>query len=240
MIPKIIHQIYFNLYDKSVEEIPLYKKSIETLKKINPNYNHILWTEKKCEKLLKSQGNKYFDFYKQMKYNIQRIDFMRFVILYTQGGFYADLDLLNIKKLDTLLNKKFVGYTFKKFIPKHPEFIQSDFFGAPKNSKIFLLLMDLCEPNYNKVISKKIYNQWKGRFVLQTTGPRYVSRIIKKYIPSYVPHQNIVYTKWRNDVWKKEDVNNYYFENYVSGGWFQDTSVKLKNNKNFTLKENEI
>ncbi len=37
-----------------------------------------------------------------MTYDVQRIDFLRFVVLYVYGGFYVDLDLINLKSLDKL------------------------------------------------------------------------------------------------------------------------------------------
>jgi mannosyltransferase OCH1-like enzyme len=240
MIPKIIHQIYFDLYNKKIDDIAVYKKSIEQIKLYNPTYKHMLWNKKSSADLIKKKLPQYYDFYINMRYDVQRIDFLRFVVLYVYGGFYVDLDLINLKSLDKLLHQKFVGYSLKKFIPKHNELIQNDFFGAEKKFKLFKILMDLCEPNYNTKASNKIYDSWKGRFVLQTTGPRYVSKIFKKILPKYKPQTDLIYTKWRNDIWKQYDKNDFYFENYVTGGWLQNTSDKLKNNNNFYLKENEI
>jgi len=240
MIPKIIHQIYFDLYGKKVEDIPVYNKSINEIKFYNPDYEHKLWNEKSSAKLIKKKLPKYYDFYMNMRYDVQRIDFMRFVVLYLYGGFYVDLDLINIKSLDPLRKKKFVGYSLKKFIPNHKEIIQNDFFGSVKNFKLFDILMRLCKPNYEIKANNKIYNDWKGRFVLQTTGPRYVSKIFKLVLPKYKPQTDLIFTKWRNDNWVRFNRDDFYFENYVTGGWFQNTSKKLKNNDNFYLNEDEI
>lgn len=240
MIPKIIHQIYFDLYNRKIDEIPIYSKSIKEIKFHNPKFKHILWDKNSSAQLIKKELPEYYSFYMNMRYDVQRIDFMRFVVLYVYGGFYVDLDLINLKSLDDLLDKKFIGYSLKKFIPKHNEIIQNDFFGVVKNFKLFKILMDLCEPNYNIKASNKIYDSWKGRFVLQTTGPRYVSKIFKKILPKYKPETNLIYTKWRNDNWKNYNKNDFYFENYVTGGWFENTSKTLKNNNTFYLKEDEI
>tara|TARA_R110002020_G_scaffold190290_1_gene389789 strand:+ start:8521 stop:9240 length:720 start_codon:yes stop_codon:yes gene_type:complete len=239
MIPKIIHQIYFDLHNKKIEDIPLFKTSSERIQKLNPDYKYILWSEDECNKLVKEKLPEYYDFYNSMRYKIQQIDYIRFVILYLYGGFYVDLDLINLKNLDNLLNQKFIGYTLRKFVPEHREFIQNDFFGVEKKFKLFKILMDLCEPNYNIKASNKIYDSWKARFVLQTTGPRYVSKIFKKILPKYKPERNLIYTKWRNDNWKDYNKNDFYFENYVSGGWLESMSNN-KASKNFYLKEDEL
>jgi mannosyltransferase OCH1-like enzyme len=81
MIPKLIHQIYFNLHNKEIEDIPLFKKSSDKIQELHPDYKYILWTEKECDELVKEKLPQYYKFYKSMRYDIQRIDYMRFVIL---------------------------------------------------------------------------------------------------------------------------------------------------------------
>lgn len=240
MIPKIIHQIYFNLYDKEIEDIPLFQKSSQVIQELNPEYEYKLWDEKECSELIKNQLPQYYDFYVSMRFDIQRIDFMRFVILYVYGGFYVDLDLINLKKLDSLLDNKFVSYGLLKFKPEHKEYMQNDFFGSVKGFKLWKILMDLCEPNYRKKESIKAYKEWKGRFVLQTTGPRYICKVVKKVLPNYKPNQELIFTKWRNNNWKNFNKEDFYFENFVANSWVENTSKTLKNNPNFYLKENEL
>ncbi len=72
------------------------------------------------------------------------------------------------------------------------------------------------EENYNTVAAKKIYDIWKIRFILQTTGPKYVSRIVKKYLKNYKPFRNIVYTQKHIGEHNKDD---YYFQDYKTNSW---------------------
>lgn len=81
-----------------------------------------------------------------------------------------------------------------------------------------------------------VYDSWKARFVVQTTGPRYFSKILKKAMPNYKPDSSLVFTKWRNDNWKKVDRETYLVENYVAGGWLSAMSNN-KSSKNFYLKK---
>ena len=229
-------QIYFNLHNKDIEEIPLFNTSSKKIQELHPDYKYILWTEKECDKLVKEKLPKYYEFYKSMRYDIQRIDYMRFVILYVYGGIYSDLDLIPIQRFDRVLNQKFFVNTLKKLIPKHNEYVQNDFIGSVKGFPIWKHLIHNCEKNYLKKASMDVYDSWKARFVVQTTGPRYFSKILKKAMPNYKPDASLVFTKWRNDNWKKVDRENYLVENYVAGGWLSAMSNN-KSSKNFYLKK---
>ena len=65
---------------------------------------------------------------------------------------------------------------------------------------------------------------------------RWFSKILKKAMPNYKPDASLVFTKWRNDNWKKVDRENYLVENYVAGGWLSAMSNN-KSSKNFYLKK---
>jgi hypothetical protein len=85
----------------------------------------------------------------------------------------------------------------------------------------------------------EIYDVRKARFVLYTTGPRYMGKLLKKLMPKYTPLKNLVYTKWKNGNWKNLNRKDFYFENYVSGGWL-DTMSNNKPSKTFYLKKTEL
>tara|TARA_R110001632_G_scaffold126134_2_gene239641 strand:- start:1044 stop:1763 length:720 start_codon:yes stop_codon:yes gene_type:complete len=239
MIPKIIHQIYFNLHKKEIEEIPLFKKSSEKVQELHPDYKYILWTEEACDNLVKEKLPNYYDFYKSMRYDIQRIDYMRFVILYIYGGIYSDLDLIPIQKFDKVLNQPFFTNTIRGLVPDHCEFVQNDFMGSVRGFKLWSIILNNCEKNYRKKASMEVYNVRTARFVLHTTGPRYLSKIMKKIMPNYKPDKKLIYTKYRNDNWKKVNREDYLVENYVAGSWFE-TMSNNKASKNFYLKEDEL
>ena len=42
MIPKKIHQIFWNIQGKQLDEIPLFLQSIKSIKEKNPDTEHIL------------------------------------------------------------------------------------------------------------------------------------------------------------------------------------------------------
>ena len=51
MIPKIIHQIYFDFHNKKIEEIPLFNTSSKRIQEFNPDFN-INYGQKKNVKML--------------------------------------------------------------------------------------------------------------------------------------------------------------------------------------------
>ena len=219
MIPKIIHQIYFNLHDKEINDIPLFKTSSNRIQKMYRDFEYRLWDETSCSELVKTELPEYFEFYSSLRYEIQKIDYMRFVLLKIFGGVYIDLDLIPIRKMDNVLNQPFFTNTIRGLVPDHCEFVQNDFMGSIKGFELWNVLLKNCQPNYIEV-----YNVRTARFVLHTTGPRYLSKIIKKVMPKYIPSKKLIYTKYRNDNWKKVNRDEYLFENYVAGSWFETMS----------------
>lgn len=222
MIPKVIHQIYFDL-NGGIENKPLFVKSIHSYKSCMPDYLHILWSRSDCERLIKNYMPKVFNFYKNLKYDIQRIDFAKFVIIYLYGGFYSDLDIIANKSFNDLLRKNLIFYKHAKSNKKNPyngkkEKYANDFFGSEKNSNLWLYVIKECIINYRTVASKPIYDIWKGRFVLQTTGPYFFTRAILKYENQFnLSRLSICYCAKVNDEVNESD---YHITNIPQSSWF--------------------
>ncbi|QDP51099.1 MAG: putative uncharacterized glycosyltransferase [Prokaryotic dsDNA virus sp.] len=240
MIPKKIHQIYFDLHGKDISEIPLFNESHSRIKNLYPDFEYKLWSEEECDELIKNNLPKEYDFYKSMRYDIQRIDYVRFVILYFLGGVYVDLDLIPIRRINDILDRPFFSYSLRGLIPNHNEFVQNDFMGSKKGFELWKVLIDNCQKNYKAKSDMEVYNVRKARFVLYTTGPRYMGKIMKKVMPNYQPAKDYIFTKWKNDKWKKVERNHYYFENYVSCSWAHSVNPKLHIKDTFYLKSEEI
>jgi hypothetical protein len=97
-IPKIIHQIYEN------PDIPEYLTKIaETWKQHHPEWEYRFWDRPAIEWFLESVCPEYIPLYKAFPFDVQRWDAIRYLILYYQGGLYADMDYECLEPLDTLL-----------------------------------------------------------------------------------------------------------------------------------------
>tara|TARA_R110000823_G_scaffold208384_1_gene338851 strand:+ start:254 stop:910 length:657 start_codon:yes stop_codon:yes gene_type:complete len=218
MIPKIIHQIYFDLYNKDLKEIKKFYESHKMCKN-QDNFKYILWSEKDCEDLINKHYPKYKSLYSNFRYKIQKIDFIRFCILHRFGGIYIDLDMIILQPLESLIKgKKYVFHNVQD-VQKNWSFIENDFMCSVKNSNIWLDLMQHCKINYKEKEAIKIYDTWVGRFIMQTTGPKFLSRYFKQKFPKYNPLR-IVKTKYH-----KKESKNFYIEDYKMNTWVNNKSI---------------
>jgi mannosyltransferase OCH1-like enzyme len=236
MIPKKIHQIYFP-WNGPLENIPIFVESIRTMKEMHPDWEYKLWGAEDALALVKEHRPDLLDFYQSLRYNIQRVDFTKFLVLYVHGGFYCDLDSHCIQSLEPLRDKRIVLHSLRHLIPNHHEYVQNDFMASEPKSKFWEIIFDELVENYREKSANKIYDEWKGRFVLQTTGPAFLSRVVKDVLPSYKP-LNVAWTKWHNDNWEKMPRENFYYESYQTASWALDVSPNLKPNKLFKKNEN--
>ncbi len=94
-IPKILHFIWIDFKDElnNNPDIPnKYKKTIDTCRKINNNYEIKIWNGVQCLDLVSKYFPEKLEDYKKLKYPIQRCDWVRYMILYVYGGIYIDCD----------------------------------------------------------------------------------------------------------------------------------------------------
>ncbi|CAF1210758.1 unnamed protein product [Adineta ricciae] len=91
-IPRHIHQIWISSSEKKSmnEKYLLASKSCRTL---NSNYNYTLWTNEKLLNLLKTEYPWFVSVYENYRYDMQRIDSMKYFLLFHYGGIYIDLDV---------------------------------------------------------------------------------------------------------------------------------------------------
>lgn len=99
-IPKIIHQIWSGVK----EPLPaFFEKLGETWRKNHPDWEYVFWDNNKMNNFMEEYYPQYFSLFQSFKYDIQRWDAIRYLILYQMGGLYADFDYECIMPLDSLL-----------------------------------------------------------------------------------------------------------------------------------------
>lgn len=167
MIPKIIHQTWKN------REIPeKWQSAVQSVKTMHPEYEYILWTHETMAAFVKSTYPDFFQTYTGYKYDIQRCDAFRYLVLYKYGGIYIDLDTVCKKKLDGFLNYDLVlakssnistSYTnsFFMVMPQHP-FIKFCIEQLPQYTQSFVYL-------------------GKHNHIMNSTGPFFLTKMMKKY-----------------------------------------------------------
>ena len=88
MIPHKIHQIWLG---KST--IPLFfNRLTESWKNMNKACKHILWDDSKAVEFIRNEFPHIQPIYVNLQYDIQRVDLLKYLILYKFGGVYVDID----------------------------------------------------------------------------------------------------------------------------------------------------
>ena len=182
-----IHQIFVNIGRGELKDIANFNIPYENTKHFcNENKRvNILWSKKDIENLL-SEYPEYKEFYFSMRYDIQRLDFARLLILYHYGGIYLDLDVNPIKG-------KNIAYLFDKEIfiarwngGRNPKLPYNAILGCKKGNPLMKKAILHCIESYKVKSKMKIYDTWKARFVFQTTGHYPLHRIFKNKV-DYLP-----------------------------------------------------
>tara|TARA_R110000868_G_scaffold113675_1_gene304861 strand:+ start:3337 stop:4050 length:714 start_codon:yes stop_codon:yes gene_type:complete len=236
MIPKIIHQCWYGL-EGPLPENPHYHEGKRITENLHPDWNVILWNKETSRQLVKEHFPFYLPFYDNFRYEIQRMDFDRFVYLYVYGGFYIDLDVHPLKSLEPLRDRELILHSSDNFIPSQKTYT-NNFMASKPNHPLWKTLIQECFNNYTEKNHNKIYDEWKGRFVLQTTGPNFMTRVLKRVLPKY-QKDYLVYIPER--IMKEfdlpltnENIENYYLIDQMNRGWMDE--IGIKNNKKTTLK----
>ena len=199
----IIHQIFGLLGDTILP--PLFVEQQAKVKewcKIN-QYEYKLWGVDYCNELIEKYPI-YKDFYNTVKYTIMKVDIIRWLILYDNGGCYLDMDIAPVIKSVDINDRLVIGYKSGKRKFYDMEFIQL--------SKGHHIAIDFINYMREQIVLKEkiaVYKEWKMRFVFQTTGPDSLTRYLKinnikpkKYILNHSCRYN---NKWSLNINGNED-----------------------------------
>lgn len=196
-IKKLYNKLYKKKYfdnDKiniiqtwKTKEIPnKYKSFVKKVKDLNPTFNYMFFDDNDIEKFMKKEYPNYYDFYNNLKYKIQKIDFFRYLAIYTYGGVYLDMDIYLMKSLNDINKNKCVfaveilentdeilrKQNMKKLLANYA-------FYAPKKHPFIKKIID-------NIVNKRIKieeDSNKQKYVFYTTGPVMVTQ-------SYIDYKN--------------------------------------------------
>lgn len=152
-IPNNIHLIH--------KDISLLNKSAFEWKKLNPNYNVILYDDEAClEFLLTYYGKQYCDIFNFIQHGAIKCDFFRICLLYIYGGIYADSDISPVVPLNEYLTDDIdfatcISYNYKENYSLwnyNPQFIVSHNYDKT--------LLQIINKYVNLYVSKSKYEYW--------------------------------------------------------------------------------
>ena len=104
---RIIHQVWFGtIPNKRVarKEYIKLKRYRDSWKVKNPTWCHMEWSKDTSNQLVKMFFPEYKELWKKYQYEIQRCDFVRYLVLYRYGGLYADMDYYCNKSFDEVFS----------------------------------------------------------------------------------------------------------------------------------------
>lgn len=108
MIPKKIWQTYKDPYEVLPEYI---KDATKTWQNINPEYEYEYMDDEQAREFVKKEyGKKMYKLFDTVPVGVMRGDMWRYLITYSYGGIYTDLDTLCYKPIDVWYkdDKKFI------------------------------------------------------------------------------------------------------------------------------------
>ena len=209
-----IHQIFFNIGRGELISIHLFNWTHGKTKLYCEKHNisHTLWSKEMVEDLLNSYPQ-YKQLYEDFRYDIQRIDFARLLILYHYGGLYLDLDVKPEGKVIHHIFKK--DYFIAKWSDSHLPY--NAILGCKKGNPLMLECIEEVNRSYYEKASMEIYDKWKARFVFQTTGHYALHRVLKNKI-EYTPCVSI----YNESKGIKNLSENCYFIDYSASVWYDE------------------
>ena len=176
-IPKIIHQVWEGRSGEKPDEI-LFRLA-ETWKNENPDWEYRFWSYKEIDQFLLNNFPEFIEKYNNFRYDAQRWDAIRYLILLKFGGVYADLDYECLEPLDWLLGNKSCclgldpvehSYLFNK-----PYIISNAFMAVMPQHPFFKSIISEINNNHSNA-------QDKFNYVLETTGPYMLSNLYESYL----------------------------------------------------------
>lgn len=176
VIPKILHQTWKN------NILPDYFTALSnTWKKKHPNWKYIFWTDVENRKFIKDYFPYFLKRYDEFPFEIQRVDAVRYFILYKYGGVFVDMDFECMSNIDDLIDSN--GCIFGLEPDHHCErfsrafIICNAFMGCNANNSFF---KEICN-TLAKDTAKYDPNAPRWKIVLESTGPFKLTDIYSYY-----------------------------------------------------------
>ena len=166
-IPKIIFQTW------KTHDVPdQWKHAQKTVKEKNKDWKYVLLSDEDNLSIVKKHFPDFLPYYVNFKYNIQRADAIRYMILYLYGGVYLDLDYQALKPFDKIVleHGKEVGLIKSRNI----DYVTNSFLCSYKGSKFWLKCIEEMKKPY------KWYYLTKHFKIMCSTGPIMIDKIYRE------------------------------------------------------------
>lgn len=234
------HQMW---WDKKVDDNPGPPKSrkdyvgyIENIKRLHPHYRYVFWNGTKIKELWRDPRlAPWREFWATgLKSHIERCDYTRLAILFTDPGdycVYADLDFIVQKRLDPLFNNREIGLCYEP--PEHYQMGKPRIYNGIILSKsrhaLWGKLMTFIMENYRDLTAALFSN------AVNATGPECYESFFATYPESIPPNTFIdtcllspLHKSGLSKVCEVDAVDNAY----AYTRWYEGTGWALDNMHN--------
>mmetsp|Transcript_34994 Transcript_34994/g.57254 ORF Transcript_34994/g.57254 Transcript_34994/m.57254 type:complete len:333 (-) Transcript_34994:110-1108(-) len=186
VIPCIIHQTAKTHTLKEQEA-----KWAQTWKDMNPKCEYKLWNDTEIAELAQKVSPKIIWPIWEGLHPVQRADVFRYLVLWHQGGYYADVDVSCKKPIDQYklpeATNMIVGYEFGHRFPEwqraqikfaRTEQFQQWFIASAPGNPVLRRCLELIRQRYT----------WKVESTLELTGPGVFSDAVHEFLEMKSPH----------------------------------------------------
>jgi mannosyltransferase OCH1-like enzyme len=153
MFSKVIWQTHELPYEK----LPTFQKDIiKTWKDLNPDWEHRYVDAEERSKQVKEYDDLLYNFYLLVG-KIDQADIWRLVVIYKNGGVYADMDSICLKSITEAISWNYKGEDMMcSSIGFQSYGINNSNFGAKKNNEIIKLMIDSLILKYSTYSLEKL------------------------------------------------------------------------------------
>lgn len=192
-LPRIIHQTWKDAFPHAA-----LGHCLDTFVFLNPEWERRFYTDADCLAWLGDRAPLFLQAYQSCKTGIHRADFFRILVLYFEGGVYADLDFECLRPLDELLARLPAGKTVY-LTRDHPIHERIHFGGRAMWMNDFMIAAP-GDPLVGEIL-KWMLNSPPGSSsaanAVMETGPGVISSVIEMLGgPEMIPNLGIIPTPW--------------------------------------------
>jgi inositol phosphorylceramide mannosyltransferase catalytic subunit len=113
VIPRIIHQTW-----KTNHLPPLFVRCRRSWLRHHPSWSYRFYTDQDCHRFVLTRCPEFYALYRSLARPVQRADLFRYLVIYLEGGLYADMDMYCFKPLDPLMKETEVLFTKEMLITR--------------------------------------------------------------------------------------------------------------------------
>ena len=175
MVPKVFHQIW--LGNKPIPR--MLSAYTQTWRAKHPTWVFELWDDARSNALVQEQYSKLWPMYESLPYLTQRVDVIKYLVLYAFGGVYIDFDCECLKPIDSLLTHPVcIGLEPRDEVlhREFPFFLGSAYMSATPQTPFFRATIEKCEAQL-QLLTPRWPELSKYDYVMETTGPTLINRV---------------------------------------------------------------